>query len=494
MFSSIFDDPKNEFLRDRLARLSDEISRLELSTREEFLAEIYSRVNRVLAMGTAMQPLVPVTAEGPAKIGDLVDNFTRLNQDGSDIAGHLLRMEDVAASLYNLAATTQNNIRQTVRSRAFASDELRYIEGFVNLNNLEAGASEMVDVNAGIATLPLVQENKLEPVISIGDNSIGEEVVGVDALTDDRIETALQWKGTKLELILTFPKAEIVNRIKLEMDDYQGLEITEFTTSPDGSLVEDVLADVGERSIHLNGISSKYSGDAILDFNPRHCKVLRLVLEDRVDIENIALRSLSVFSRRYQSTGTLASAKINAPSGTILFTTEQLTKSPLTSISHQISYNGVNYSAIVPGSTIPLTSVPFWYRAIFERYSSRFEDASTPVAPTNADPLSNPSYVMVTSNSIPLGGGILERTLHFQTIDGPVPFRESPLPGTLKIQEGSVLLGDNDYAFNNNVLSFADPRGNITVTYQTSSLGQAAISERREFYTPLLKQVVFKKV
>ncbi len=491
MFNSVLEDPKNEFLRDRLSRLADEISRLDLPTKEEFLAEIYSRINRVLAAGTAMQPLAPITAEGPAKIGDLITNFTRLNQDGSDIASHLIRMEDVAASLYNLAATTQNNIRQTVRSRTFSPDQRRYIEGFVSTSRL-VDAQEMVDQDAGVATLPLVREIELIPIISIGDNSIGEEVVGVSALTDNKIETALQWKGTKLELLFSFQTAEIINRVKLEMDDYQGLEITEFTTSPDGSLVEDVLSDIGEKSIHLNGISSKYSGDCIVDFSPRHCKSIRMVIEDRVDVAHIALRSVSIISRRYQSTGTLVSTKITSPIGDVTFSTDQIVKSPLTSISHQISYNGVNFSAISPGA-ITINTSPFWYRAVLERFSSRFDDAASPIAPTNADPLVNPNYVMLTSNSTPLGGGVLERTLHFQTIDGPVPFRESPLPSTLQVQEGSVLLGSDEYAFTDGILSFSEPRGNITVTYQTSSLGQASISERKEFYTPILRQVVFEK-
>ena len=88
------------------------------------------------------------------------------------------------------------------------------------------------------------------------------------------------WKGTSLELIATFAQPEIINRIHIELDDYQGLEIVSFTTSPDGTLTEDVLVDLDLTTIHLNGIVDKYSGDFILDFSPRHAKQVRLVIED----------------------------------------------------------------------------------------------------------------------------------------------------------------------------------------------------------------------
>jgi hypothetical protein len=493
MFSSIFDDPKNELLRNRLERLADEIAALDLPTREEFLAEVYSRVNQILAIGTDMRPLFPVTAEGPAVLGDIIENFDRLNQDGGDVAGFLLRIEDLAARLYNLAASSQNSLRQQIRERAFAPDDRRYIEAFIHTRNLDVAAA-MIDANAGLASLPLAEEVELKPTIVIGDGSIGTQVVGVEALTDSRIETALIWEGSLLELLISFDEPEIVNRLTIAMDDYQGLEIVSLTTSSDGSQTDDILEDLEVSSIHLNGLQSKYSGDIILDFPPRHCKTIRMVIEDRVDVANIALRELSVFSRRYGNTGTVTSKKITGPSGDLTFSTTQLTVPPLTSITHQISYNNASYQALNPGTTFTPTSLPFWYRAVLERSSSRFDDAGSPVVLTNADPLESTNYVLNTSNSIPLGGGVLERTLNFATIDGPVAFRETPLPNTLQVQEGSVLLDPTTYTFTNNILSFDTSRGSITVSYQTSALGQAAIGQRKEYFTPLLYEVRFDKV
>lgn len=496
MFNSLIDDPKNELLRDRLARLADDIRRLELSTREEYQAELYSRVNAILAMGVDMTPLAPITAEGPAVLGDLVENFNRLNRDGADIAGQILRIEDLAARMYNLAASSQNSLRQQIRELALSSNQRRYLEPFISTKNLSRFTAT-IDQNAGVASTQVLTEEEIDlskAKISFGGNSIGEVTVGADALIDGKVETALIWTGTKLELIVELPEAEVINRIRLEMDDYQGLEVTVLETSPDGTLVEDILSELGVRTLHLNGIQSKYSGDFIVDFDPRHCRSVRIVLEDRVDVANIALRSLSLVRRRFTNTAEIVSGPITAPTGTVKFTTVEKSTAPLTSITHFISYNGVHFTVIDPGDEITLSSSPFWYRAVLERSTSRFDDADSPLFPTKADPLLNTDYTLVSSNSVPVGDGVLERTLFFSSITGPIRFRETPLPNSLKVQEGSVLLTASDYNFANGILSFSTARGSITVTYQTSQLGRAAINQRKDYYSPLLYEAKFETV
>jgi hypothetical protein len=496
MFNSVTDDPKNELLRDRLSRLADDIRQLELSTREEYQAELYSRVNAILAEGVEMTPLIPITAEGPAILGDLTRNLSLLNRDGADVAGQILRIEDIASRLYNLAASSQNSLRQQIRELALSSNQKRYLEPFINVSNL-GDFNGSIDQNAGVASLPLITDTELDltqATISIGNNSEGTQQSEVDTLTDGRIDTIFSWNGTKLELIVRFKQPEIINRLKIEMDDYQGLEVTVLETSPDGTLVENILGDLGVTSLELNGIQSKYSGDFILDFPPRHCSSLRLVLEDRVDVALIALRALSVFSRRYSNAGFIITKPITAPTGTVRFSTIEKTVAPLTSITHQLSYNGVHFSVIQPGQEIILTSTPYWYRAVFERSTTRFDDADAPIEGINSDPLANTNFVLGSSHSVPVGDGIMERTLFFQEITGPIKFRETPLPNTLQIQEGSVLLEPSEYAFNGGILSFEDDRGSITVTYQTSQLGAASIKQRQEYYSPLLYEARFEKV
>jgi hypothetical protein len=493
MFNPIFTDPDNELLKDRLARVQERLRQLDFPTREEYQAEVFSQVNAVLARGTNMSPLSPVAGEGPAVVGDVATNTDILNQDAGDIAKELLRIEDAAARLFNLSATSQNALRQQIREQTLGSNSRRFLEAFLHARNLSQRTAGL-DFNAGVATLPLLDEVELETTLEIGSNSIGEVEVGVEALTDNRIETALIWNGTQLELIVTLDTTEIVNRMKIELDDYQGLEITALTTSSDGTQLEDVLVDLDVRSILLNGVVGKFSGDFIIDFPPRHTKQIRLVIEDRVDIARIALRSLTFFTRRYSASAILATNPISNPNGTVKFTSVEKTNAPLTSITHQISYNGVHYTAITPGDVISLTSTPFWYKAVLERSSSQFDEEQNPLIEDGMDPSASPNYTLRNTETIPLGNGILERTLIIDNITGPVKFRETPLPGTFQIQEGAVILDPEDYAFVNHTLSFSDDKTAVSVSYQTTAFGSAALADREEFYTPLLYEVRFERV
>lgn len=486
MFSLLSEDPKNALVRDRLMRLLDEIRSLKLSTREEYQAEVFSRVNRVLGLGNSMQALAAITAEGPAVVGDLTLNLLRLNQDATDIAGEILHIEDSAAQLYNLAVASQNSLRQQIRERLYASDSRRFIEAFIYDRNLsDVGAT--IDFNAGVASLPLVEETELKPDISVGPNSDGNIVVGTDALLDGNIETALVFNGTKLELTLSFSSPEIINRLRLELDDYEGLEVTAFTSSPDGTLVEDVLADMAVPSIAINGTYGKYSGDVILDFPPRHAKRVKLVIEDRVGSARIALRSLSVFRRSYQASGELVSKPISSPSGSCVLSVDDLVEDGLTQVTLQVSDDGVHFSNVVPG-VVTLPS-PFWFKALFERSNRAFEQQQVPLDPAPAS-----VYGLRRSSAVPLGAAVIERTLVLENVNGPVRFRETPLPKSLSVQEGAALLGAGDYAFNEGVLSFPVAKALVTVTYQTSAFGPAALATRKDYYTPLLYQVKFEKV
>jgi hypothetical protein len=85
----------------------------------------------------------------------------------------------------------------------------------------------------------------------------------------------------------------ILNRCRIELVGYQGLVVEEFSSSPDGVLREDLLADLPASSRSLDGSSGKYSGDWIAAFDPRHCSQIRLIVADRVGA-SIALRNVTV--------------------------------------------------------------------------------------------------------------------------------------------------------------------------------------------------------
>lgn len=496
MSNPVFTDPNNAILKDRLARISAQLRNLQLSTADEYQAEVYSAINAVLSLGLAMTPLAPVASQGPAVVGDAANNYQILNNDAADIAAEVLRIEDEAASLFNLAATSQNQLRQMIRELVFAPNQKRYLEDFLNSNRL-VNVTGSIDFNAGLATASLVNETTLSPTFSSGATSVGslDSSSAFANLTDGRSDTVMQWNGASLELVLTFPGPQIVNRITLNTDDYAGMEIDTFTTSPDGTLVEDVLEDLDVDRILLDGTSSKFSGDVIIDFPPRHTQTARIILKDRTGRNVIALREFVTLSRTYSSTGQLTSSPITAPTGSVLFSTIQNVFTPYTSITHQISFNGTQFVAIAPGTVIALASSPFYYRAILERSTSMFDTVQGPLVQSPLDPIGAVNYTLTSTVTSPLGNGIIERTLTLNDVTGSVVLRESPLPGTLQIQEGSVILSlvAGDYSFANNTITFPSGVTGIVISYQTTSLGPAAVKDREQYYTPLLYEVRFEQ-
>jgi hypothetical protein len=128
-----------ELLNARLAQAEASLRGTPVTTREDLLATVYSTLNAVLSLGNNVTPLFPVAREGPAIAGDLNDNFRILNQDAQAIIKHLLGTENDAATLFNLFASTQNNLRQTIRERIYTSGSRRYVEEFIS--NTKLGAS-----------------------------------------------------------------------------------------------------------------------------------------------------------------------------------------------------------------------------------------------------------------------------------------------------------------------------------------------------------------
>lgn len=493
MFSST--DPGKTLLMARLNRIAFNLRNLSYSTKEDYQAEVYSEINGVLALGSSMQSVYSIVGEGPAMVGDVAENVYRLNQDAQDIASQIKAIEDDTAHLYNLAAASQNQLRQAIREAILACTGARYIEAFINSNNIDTSTTASIDFSSGVASLPIIKSTTLSPTITIGSGSIGS--IDVDSslsyLTDGLPNTALVWNGTTLELLLTFPITQVVNRLTMSLDNYDGVEITTLATSPDGTLYEDVLIDVNQSSILLNANTGKYSGDFILDFPPRHVSTIRIVIEDRVGIAKIAFRGMNLMQLSYSPVAMVVSNKITRPSGTVRFTSTELTWQPMVSITHQISYNGSTYTYINSGDLITIPGERFWYRAILNRNNTAFSTTLSAINSNTLDPLNNSNFSINNSTTIPLGNGTSQRIINFDSVLGPIPLREVPLPGTLQIQEGAIYLSPDQYNFSNQVLSFNVHKSNIKLTYQTTALGRDALADRQMYYTPLLYQVKFEK-
>lgn len=486
--NSPFTEENNALLKDRLNRIAENLRKLTLTTAEDYQAEVYNEVNAVISLGVAMTPLVPVQV-GPATVGNVTENYTILNNDAQDIANEILRIENSAADLFNLAATSLNQLRQAIREFIYESNQQKFTEDFLNASQLSAYTTG-VDFNAGLATTPVVSQSDVtaSATFSTGPNSVGSTTTPLSYLTDNRVDTAFVWNGSTLELLLTFSSPQIINRVTINLDTYAGLEIDTFTTSPDGTLVQDILNDLGVDRIVMDGTSNKFSGDVIIDFPPRHVQTMRLIITDLVGLGLISFRSFVCGQNTYSSTGQLTSVPIKAPTGTVVFTSTQNVFSPYVSITHQISYDGTQFTAINPGDVISLSSSPFFYRAVLERSSSRFDSPAGPLVQSPLDPVASANYILVTSTSTPLGTGLIERSLQINSVTGSIVLRDTPMPNTLIIQEGSIILSlaNGDYSFSNNTITFPGSVTGLTISYQTSSLGSAAVSDLQSYYTPLL--------
>lgn len=489
MFNKLYDNPLDEMQAARIARCEQAVRALDLSTREEFQAEVYSRVNRVLNLGPRMTPVSVIGSEGPAEVGDITVNLSTLNQDAIDIAKNLVGMEDQAGEFYNLAAASQNALRQSIRESLYVSSGRRYIEPLINNRRLTR-TSAAVDYNAGVATLPLLREDELRPEsVRLGPASDVTSTTDTAALLDGSIETVFRAEGETLELIFEFSKAEILNRIRIELDDYEGLQLDELEATADGTYTEHLITS----SVALNGASGKYTGDVILDFDPVHVKQLRLIIRDRVSTALIALRGISFFSRRYDKSGILTTTPILDPQGKVVFTAEAEFDAKLCGLVHQLSFNdGVSYQVIQPGDVLTVSG-PYRYRCVFERRAAEFQKVAQPLIPPTLDPAQNPDYTIASVTSLSLGGAVMQRTIVLTNITGPIVLREVPLAGTLRVMEGAVKLSGNEYTFTENTLRFGNTKGGVTISYQTSALGSAAMNERQDYYTPRLREVRFER-
>jgi len=201
MFNSLLLDSNDSVIADRLSRLQDSLRGLTLSTREEYQAAVYSMVNTVLNLGDNMQTLTQIRSK-PAIVGDLSQNLTLLNQDSNDIAAEILRIENSAGDLYNLAAASQNALRQLIRQSIYISNQQQFLAPFIDDSVLQPGYTATLDYNAGLATLPLGTQTLLSPTFSIGIGSSGSAVNAISNLSSTTVGTSFQWSGSSLEMLL----------------------------------------------------------------------------------------------------------------------------------------------------------------------------------------------------------------------------------------------------------------------------------------------------
>jgi hypothetical protein len=175
------------------------------------------------------------------------------------------------------------------------------------------------------------------------------------------------------------------------------------------------------------------------------------------------------------------------------FAAEQVTTSPYTSITHQISTDGVNFVSITPG--VVAVSQPFWYRAILNRSDSAFSQQSSPLLPLPSSAAANTPYTINSQTTTTLNNGMVEQTIVLSNVTGPVVFQDAPLTGSLSAQVGSLFLKNtSDFTLTGNTLTFTATQPLVTISYQTSALGASALASLQGYYSPLLYEASFQAV
>lgn len=487
LFSS-FTSEEDCFITNRLGRIQTAIAALNLSTREDYIAQLTSMVNLVINEDYQMQELINISSQTPAIVGDPTTNMTLINQDCQDIADEIARLENNSSVLYNLTAATQNTLRQKIRESIYLSTSNSFIESFINQNQI-ASSTATIDNVAGRSMSGLINETILNPVLSIGLSSVGSTYDDIASLLSSSITNLFTWKGSTLEIIVKFPTPTIVNRLILQPDDYKGYYITQITASPDGSLFTDILETIGLDYIDLGPEAGNYSGTAIVDFPPTQVSTMSIIVQNLVDGTTIPLRSISLSQRSYNPTAIITSNPITSPTGNVIFQTEDSVFSPYVSCTYQISSDGIIFTTIQPGLlTLPST---WWYRVLFNRPTTSFINTS-PVIATTSDPAYSTGFTLVSSTSTVISLNTLQVTLVFSNVTGVIPLNQTPLPGTLSISQGSVYLTNSMYSIDsNNNLSFPGTMTSVTVSYQTSAAGASNISSLQSYYTAFIDGISF---
>ena len=513
MFTEIYDPSSNELMAARLQQAVAKLRGLRFSTREEYQAEVYSELNRILRMGNGMTPLVSLPREFPARIGDIEGNLASLNNDAQAIVAEILDAETQAASVYNLFASTQNSLRQAIRELVYESTPEVYTGAFLGPAGLDITTTTAnLDFNAASASAALLSDTTVKPsAITMGPASVGSLAAGssLDSLSDGLEYTNFGWTAPAAtlttapaavaEMVFTFTGNPVLNRITVSLDDYSGLSLAEMTSSPDGTVREDILAGLRSDEQFLSGASSKYSSDAIFDFSPRTVSRLRMLFKDSTGRGTIALRGITFSSRKYGSTGTVNSAPLTLSAGAYGFASVENCDPELGSISHQLSFDGVHFVSIQPGDKFS-TPGPTWYRAQLARNDAAFTNvAANPLVAggrfAGQDPAVQKNYTLVDSSTRVLGkSGLIQRSLDLAGVSGSIPLAETPLPGTLQVYYGLALASSGSWSFTNGAIVLEQTRPMVKIRYQISALGVPDLAVRRTYYSPFLSEFSFTKL
>jgi hypothetical protein len=488
-----YTDSINSLLQDRLNRAITTLRGLSFPTREEYQAAVYSVINQIINNGYGMSKLPLINAYTPAKIGDYEDPLTVLNNDGIDSINELNRVENLLSQYYNSTVASENTLRQVIRDSMNSSSQTRFYEGFINSSHINSNSTGAIDVNAANYSAAISSTTVLSPTIAIGPASVGSIGLGtLSQLSSTNPLTYFSWLGSTLELIFTFPTPTPLNRIYIKQYNYGDLGITNLVSTPDGTYTQDILAELGVSVLLCDITSNKSSGESNIDFSPKSCGTLTMTIKDQTGLGVINLDWVQLIQRKFNSSAVLNSTQIMAPLGAVLFSAESIIEAPYTTISHQVSFDGTSYQGLTPGDSIVIPGSSYWYRGILTTNTSLISSSGASLTSISSiSPSTN--YSLSSMNSTALGNNLVEKTLVFNNINGPILILDPIILDTLYVQQGASILSSSHYTLSSGTLTLDSTYSNVTIAYQTNASSNS-ITSLLNYFSPILVSYLFEEI
>jgi len=479
----------------RIDALKEKLRSLPLVVREDFLAELYGSLNRVLQLGNGISDMPDFPRRSPAHPSQINVILDDLEQDCRGLSEQIGVVRDDLLSLANTTIATANAALRKARRSLYSSSPGILVQPFLNAESFEQ-VSAFLETTSGMAMLPIVSREKADPsAISLGVESSGYFSSGdsLQELLDSNPDTFLVWNGSVLELVVSFPAPVIVNVVTINFAGSAGLIMDRMSASSDGVSEEDVTGDFPSSMRALDGSAGKYSGEWIGILKPRFVKQMRIRFRDLVGENRIILRDLGFYRWSFRPSGRIQSRLIAVPDTRLRFQAEAVEEYLLTGVNFKWSRDGVVYTPMKPGDLIETGPAGFWYRIELDRYESNFKEKSREIVQFGVDSDGHdakPERMSV----VDLGEGIVEKTFEFSEISGTVVFRDDFIPGSLTLLSGNLPMQASNYSVAGRSISFASLQNDVTIRYQTYSTSSANFVRLAPFYTPVVYEMTWSAV
>ena len=487
MFSEL-NRPFTHILSTRLDEAEEKIRRLDHAVKQEYLAAVTAIMNEALAAGNSVSRKIPVVRHAPARPEQVEGNFSILAKDLARIGGQIRLAYEESIRLYNEFAGVQTTLRRRLRSSLYASGSLNWSLSFLDPALLD-GTECYLDSISGFAALPATSVRTVVPSqVRLGLGCEGRPAAGfsLESVLDGQPHTALVWSGARLELVFEFAAPTPVNGIALDVVSGDGLVVEDILSTPDEANEESWLLDFPGGATALDGSAAKFSGDWLYLCRPRFVRRVRLILTDRFGTDPIRVTDIRFLQYAFRQQGMLDTVRIDGFYGQARLEADEFNVPRMLQISHWISHDGATYEPVQPGQTVRIKPEGFWYRAQFLRSDSAFQTTVQDIVLPGYDAAGEP-VMPERMHSMDLGGGLIERTLEYSSLQGELTFQEALLPGSVSIKHGNLPLPESQWFLLGSTLRISGVLSSgVEIRYKTHSYAKSLQPKLAQFATPIL--------